>query len=447
MVSIMQLRTTYDDRWFARLDPILTATGEIYSALELPPPAITELRRRFEASNYTENISQLPIHIDTDALLIRNQQLRDLLNDIEQNETVAAVRDAYSAKILEAIANHDMLRAAAMSDAKEFARQNTLIYGSPDPEIFRASCAWIRHELKAAGRENVTARAALELVPDIEGDLSLLQPNQDTFTAVKVAHFEGEYITHLFGDGGIPTSDRITQMEGDEICRRILASLHCDYELADTTNGFWGVLHSKKQIIRPAQYNMRRDDFVGIVLHEIGSHLIEAMNGQNQPLRLLEIGLDRYEAGNEGRALLREQIVYPSFAGFMRQPAWRNRVAIHMAVSLAVGVDGDAYTFSRLYEVLYKLFYFWQSQAGDSDAEQTSRNIAWLMTIRVTKGTDGTGGAYYKDIVYLEGNINCWNTALANPMAVLDGDLGKFDIANGEHIKILKALGVLTSAP
>jgi len=63
--------------------------------------------------------------------------------------------------------------------------------------------------------------------------------------------------------------------------------------------------------------------------------------------------------------------------------------------------------------------------------------------VRALKGTRGTGGAYMKDIVYLEGNIRCWQIAATHPERILYGDIGKFDITNERHIRALQQLHIL----
>ena len=56
------------------------------------------------------------------------------------------------------------------------------------------------------------------------------------------------------------------------------------------------------------------------------------------------------------------------------------------------------------------------------------------------KGTDGTGGAYLKDTVYLEGNVAVWQV----PELIPEGDKGKYDIANPRHTESLVRLGVIS---
>lgn len=187
--------------------------------------------------------------------------------------------------------------------------------------------------------------------------------------------------------------------------------------------------------------------FVGLGLgHEIGSHLLEVTNGERGPLGLASIGLDRYELGNEGRAVIREQVVYENFDEFSKLVRWRDILRRHVAISYASGVGEDApheasevYTFMNAIDQMYQLKELKPGAEPREAYEKADSKTTALLT-RVLKGTDGKGGAYLKDKVYLEGNIACWNQS---PSAINNGDLGKFDITNPRHITLLQKLGLL----
>jgi hypothetical protein len=77
-------------------------------------------------------------------------------------------------------------------------------------------------------------------------------------------------------------------------------------------------------------------------------------------------------------------------------------------------------------------------------AREAAQKKTDTLLLRVLKGTDGNGGAYLKDIVYLQGHVANWLTAASSgPDAISDGDLGKFDINNARHNDALRAVGLL----
>ncbi len=143
--------------------------------------------------------------------------------------------------------------------------------------------------------------------------------------------------------------------------------------------------------------------------------------------------------------------MYPRIQDYVDQPdwkptkaSWEYRIAIHLIISLASGLYERTYEFAELYHILTILFRFWTAKRGEAIDETVIHDGAWSMATRALKGTDGHGNAYLKDIVYLEGNIRCWQVAATHPEMIFSGDRGKFDIANPRHIQALTQIGILS---
>jgi hypothetical protein len=293
--------------------------------------------------------------------------------------------------------------------------------------------------------------AVLSKMPEIEGDVSRLFPNPEVFTAVRQLHFESHgYYEQLFGASLSMENGIYTPKYGDAITNKAIQNVGSDFMLNDSPLGLWAVLQSQRTVVRPTDYALGPEAYFGIVAHEVGSHLLESTNGAKSSLRLLELGLDRYELGNEGRAFLREQIMYQTIDDYVQQPlwyptkaSWEYRIAIHLIISLAVGLHRRQYTFPELFEIVRCLYRFWIAKRGQELDEVVVSRGAWSLVVRALKGTNGQGGAYCKDIVYLEGNSRCWQVASERPELILYGDYGKFDIANKAHVMMLEELGVL----
>jgi hypothetical protein len=449
-ITNISLSPALDEVWFEHLDELLRETGEIFAALELPQDELRRRRIAFENSSFQQNPDLLPRHISTEIIGMTNQKLVQLASDITNDEPNQHIVGAYISRIDEIITNNKMLIAAAQGDNKAFVTYNRELYGRPNSQLFAAVCDWMRTDAQFALGTNPNLKPhidlVLKLIPNLSGTIRLIVPQESVFHAVRTLHqVEGGYYDHLFGTGGLPTQRMIGQIDGDEICENVLANIGYKAQLSYAENGIWAVLRSQGLLVRPPDYNLERNEFVGIVTHEIGSHLLESHNGSRQRLRLLQEGLAQYEFGSEGRAFLREQIVYPHEATFLQQASWEYIIALHFLVSLADGLYDHPYTFSELYEVAYGLHSFWRHRRfpDDPENEKHIRDEAWFITVRILKGSDGTGGAYLKDIVYLEGNVGCWQVAAHNPALILYGDLGKFDIARPEHIQLLQALEIL----
>lgn len=444
-----------DGQWHARLKPLMIELGETFDALMPPADRLLYEKQGFFASGY-QSVPNLSAERAAAGLLEDlDVQLTKLAGDIKASEPDEAIGEAYDSRIKELQHNIHMVLAAATRDAEGFRAANRAVYGMPDPTIFANACAWIRSEaVSISGCSPHLAeecRNVLQAVPDLGGNGQALFPEDVTFQAVRRLHAEPNgYFQQLFGN--LPTGDPVyySRDNGDDIIKACIANVGSDYDLQDAPGGLWAVLQSKRAVVRPSSFVLSRPAFLGIVAHEVGSHLLENANGASSRLLLMELGLDRYEAGNEGRAFLREQIMYDHMTDYVHQilwhptkASWEYRVAIHMVISLATGLNGREYTFPELYALLVVLFRFWTLQRGNEIDEELIRDGAWHMTVRALKGTAGMGGAYHKDIVYLEGNIRCWQAASRRPELILYGDLGKFDIANPRHILLLERLGIL----
>jgi hypothetical protein len=444
--------TPIDDTWYRQLKPLIDELGETFVALMPSERRVDQLRNAFDRSDYQATPDLRPDSGGTEefeALLGRLEELRTAIHDTENNQTV---KELYVARIEELQLNAKMIIAAKTGDTKAFNDTNQRIYGMPNSDIFASACQWIRAQAK---NETIPVsqqlrERVLDVVPDVSGSVNMIPPD-DVFQRVRTLHFTpGGYVAQLFDGINLDNRSLYTAKNADEIVRQVIRNVGSDYTIADSPVGLWAVLQSQQQVIRPSNFRLTKPAFMGIVSHEVGSHLLEATNGSRSRLHLLESGLDHYEAGNEGRAFLREQIMYERIEDYIDQrewsptkASWEYRVAIHMAVSLAAGLYGRRYNFVEIYHLLLVLFEFWTAKRGVRVDERVVADGAWSMAVRALKGTDGRGGAYYKDIVYLEGNVRCWQEVAMQPTLILWGDIGKFDIANGRHITALRDLGVL----
>jgi hypothetical protein len=437
-----------DEAWFNRYAILIDALGEAYEMLEPLPETLVKKREEFEKSGYKKDISLLADRVDPAHYRQVRHDLEQLRTDIIAHERNDVVRRAYLDAISWVDANARLIIAGATGDETEYERANTELYDKPDEHVFKALCHWIRHTAKEALQTGSVglkplAERVLELVPDLHDNHRLLIPSESVFHAVKKSHQQkGGYYDMLFGPGNLPSAPYIHQIKGDDICRRVLQNISSDFSILTSENNIWAVMSSRKTLVRPSGYRLDREEFIGIVCHEIGSHILEEINGLKQPLRLLGKGLAGYDKGNEGRAFLREQIVYDSEHTFLEQFAWEYIALLHFSVSIAAGLHEKPFSFSELYNVLFAIYDFWfeRRNPGDINNEASAHDEAWFLTVRILKGSTGNGGGYMKDSIYLEGNIRCWQHAAEDPSIILYGDQGKFDITNSDHLAIVRAV-------
>ena len=162
---------------------------------------------------------------------------------------------------------------------------------------------------------------------------------------------------------------------------------------------------------------------LGLIAHEIGTHVVRQARGAASQLQLLSLGLAGYEAGEEGLAMYREQ-QFTGFTDFAGVEAYR-------AAGLAYGLDGhEPRSFRHAFEVLVDYFLI----VRQVDTE-TAQILAWKRCLRTFRGTPGgiPGCVFTKDIVYRDGNIATWVQMQDGTYNGIDLDAGKFDQTNPDH--------------
>lgn len=450
-------RPALDQHWYDSLREIDSTTDviglsrELFTVLGPDHDSLEAMRTTFDAVPYNPDLR--PLHGGITRLEQPIRQLAALRQIIASREANRTVQTLYIAKIDEVLLHNRILIAAITGDKAGFNAANHRLYGLPDKTVFRDICAWLwLYSQDYAFSQNTYLRhcamSMRRLLPQTRGTSKRLFPGNAVFRRVRAMHVQtGGYFEQLLGGQQLP--ERVTAETGDSIVRYAIAAIGSDYKLADSSDELWGVVHYAKQVVRPPDYNLSRQDYMGIVAHEVGSHLLERTNGANQPLRLLEVGLDRYEAGNEGRAFLREQLAYNSPYDMQHNSGWQYIILKHLAISLASGLHKQAYDFRSLYDTMFSVCHFFQALKRPDDpsiAQATAHSETWHLLTRILKGTDGFGGAYLKDIVYLEGNLRAWKLATYRPHLILFGDAGKFDIARRDQRQLLSTIGLTASA-
>lgn len=130
-----------------------------------------------------------------------------------------------------------------------------------------------------------------------------------------------------------------------------------------------------KRILISKHRTFPKGDDKRLAVHEIGVHSLRCVNGLNQPLKNLGIGIPGFLATEEGLAAVSEELSGSSDYELLRNYAGRV-IAINSIV--------ENYTFTQTFELL-------QSYGFTNDT-------AWTLTLRAHRG-----GGYIKDHVYLQG--------------------------------------------
>jgi hypothetical protein len=423
---------------------------ETYAELALS----SDEAQRVKESWHAGEDASLVTSKDADSLLMRQAALRQWKRELlERDDVEPLVKQLYRWKVNESIANVNMLIASQSGDMVGFRRWNEFIYGKPDADVYRGALDWVAGDAQAIvvgehpQQVKEAAQAVLAQLEGKRGYKELLAPEPEVFERVREDHMaEYGYYGLLLAGVEVPQG-KITTEIADPIIQQLLKNIKSTKGVKDASGASWSV--DSESVRRPKVLNMPSKRFVGLGLgHEVGSHELERVNGARGPIKLASQGLDRYESGNEGTAVVREQVPYESFDEFGKLVRWRDILRRHIAVSYAYGIGEDApRSSSEVHDFMNTIDYMYSLKLKPDDeaaAREASVKKTDDLLIRVLKGTDGRGGAYLKDKVYLEGNIAVWlQAARRGPTAISEGDLGKFDINNPRHLHALQSLDLL----
>ena len=440
------------------LEVALGQAEETYKQLEVSAERkvkITEAWRNGEDADLSvEGVDEFDLEVKRSSLKLWKQEL------IAREDIDPEIKQLYRWKVNEHIANVNMVLASSRGETANFRRWNEFIYGTPNEDIYRAALDWVANDADAL----LAAQAALEptdrqpavitaaervkgLLQGKRGYRELLAPDEQTFEAVRADHMSKTgYYGLLLAGVDIPEGGKINNEIGDPMLKQLLRNIQSPKEIVDAAGASWSV--SSKGLERPAKYDMPVKRFVGLAAGHEGSHEIERINGSRGPLALAAEGFDRHEVGNEGRGVIREQVPYETFDEFGKIVRWRDIMRRHISISFAAGIGEDRpATSSETYAFMNAIDMMYQSKLTGDDETKTieaAQKKTDTLLLRSLKGTDGKGGAYYKDEVYLEGHVAGWLTAaLRGPNAISEGDLAKSDINNARHIRAMQHVGLL----
>ena len=368
---------------------------------------------------------------------------KDRLLPIAEKSEEELVKQVYHWRINELIADVRMLLAAAEGDMHRFNRYNKFVYGGPKPEILNYIIEYTKGMIKTAkesGGDLAESASELEnLLPKVVeiGDKKVVEPNQELVS--EASEITKNQVADMI-DFEIPETLNAEQIADG--FRQALDKLKAEGWVvrieADNIRKTISVSQENKEVVVPSGRTMIRDRFYEIAAHEIGTHVQRRENGVRSKLKLLGIGIDRYEPGEEGVALMREQSLGRDVGAFAGH-------TYTLGISAALGVGSEAKDFRQVYELIQKYNCFIRLKGGATkeDAEKKSSDFAWNSAIRLFKGTTGKAGSCYtKDLVYLEGNIGAWDVLDKKFGEIHRFCVGKYNPGDPRHVAVLDRLGI-----
>jgi hypothetical protein len=428
-----------DQEWFKRLERNLVSIS-----LD-GDKEYTDNQKKLFFENKIENPTLLYSKLDKQKLLTQQKSLSKLKEDILENESNNAVKEAYIGKIDYELGQIELYLATLTNDMLRFKECTENLYSAPTEEIFKLTLKEIFQETDtytSKQKEVLEAKAFLE----------------ETFSNIDLSHIKVQIPTHEdFKNAQKKLASKISFINNistkkEELdasdCKDMLeqalkylnikrwkAKIDNDSQI-DTIN----IKKKEKLVAIPSQRKANAEKFRKTVVHEIGCHVVRAINGQKTSLRLLSLGLDRYLPVEEGLASLYEQLLDEEFTAFTGKMHY-------FAISLAYGMDGTKRDFRQLFEVIkhYCLIKHLSSESNDlSKAQEKSYEEAWKVCIRTFRGTDckTPGICWTKNLAYRIGNIKLWHLIMENSKEIDRIDIGKYDPTNLRHVDILNKLNI-----
>jgi hypothetical protein len=260
--------------------------------------------------------------------------------------------------------------------------------GEPVPERFKPSdetVAWMHG-----------------VAEDLYGGLLAHVPEQATFTREEVAETFRTIIREGFGESASDWS----------------------VELGDATS--IDVQASEKRIIIPSKLPpMSQKLMRGMVVHEIGVHMLRAIQGYESDLPMLATGLSDYYDSEEGLGLVMMQAL---------EGKYEERGVEHYITAGAAYYDGK--DFRDLYEMNWRLALLENADGEDVTDEATSKakNGAYTKVMRSLRGTDEL--PWFKDLAYFNGAVSQWKyleSIVGDDLKFMFVLLGKADSSNIDH--------------
>ncbi len=427
-----------DDRWYDRF--LADGSIQAYEYFEDEGGTRGEEKKKFEAGEVENPTFQYP-KLDKEDLLQRDHHLRELKKDVLEQEQNVAVREAYRWRINEKLAEIGLMKAAAEGKMRKFDRYTKFVYGEPSKEIFAYTVDQLRayaekHTASANTDIAEYAKIFLEMLPKDLPRAAVSPIPTESEVGVAKAHVMEEFsdLMELEGEG--------ESFSGDALKREFelaLQKVQAEGWKVEMVNRGTVSVDQEARAVKVSTGAKTRAKIERLLVHEIGTHVKRRINGERSKLRLLGLGLDRYESAEEGMATMREQaldVKVSDFAGLLG----------HLSISLAQGLDGHPRTFKEVYEWMQHYFTLNAMVLGRTKeaAIPEGQNFAWGNAVRTFRGTDckTPGVAFTKDLAYREGNIAAWDLVRNKPEELVHLSLGKFDPNNTRHLWILTELGI-----
>ena len=418
------MQDSLDSTWFPQFKSIGAAGAEeFFHGDETYRTKQRELFLNGKIRNPSLDYPELSV----EKLKERDRKTDQLLYKIDVEETNDLVKQMYISRLEEKRTETALLLASANKDMTNFQMMNERLYGSMNTDIFYKALAFTLRQIDENQIDSTDLKKLLpqiphnsssDLIPSFDSATILVQLKQQFHELLNISEEKDMYIAADIKDAferGLQT-----------LCIQ-------GWRVEVRHGGVVSVNHEKKTVYIPRTRALGHQELKGLMVHELGTHVVRGVHGEQSGLSLLSLGLDHYLSAEEGIATFREGVV----AGTVDFAKW---IARHLAIGMALGIDGKPKDFRDVYEFLEQ-YYLFQQRLGRS-SKQDPLEEAWTTTVRTFRGTDCStpGVCFTKDKVYLEGYISICQLVSKDPQSMSHWNIGKYDPTNTQHQRIVDYL-------
>jgi len=286
----------------------------------------------------------------------------------------------------------------------EYIMLNHELYGEPEESVYRSL---LSEKVGRIAKKDLAGRAL-----DVKNELMDLLGDVDTETQDERFRPSTETIEWMHGVVDSLYGSMLSHVPEDvesfnaEAAQAVFESIlhdefgeaaedwRIDIEQAQSVN----VKASEKRIVIPLERSISQAAMRGLVVHEMGVHMLRAIQGASTDLKPLELGLPGYMNNEEGLGVIMQQ----ALKGEYHESGINHYITIGLA-------NFEKKDFRDTFEIKWRLSALSSLKAGSKltdEAITKSQNASYGATMRIYRGTDSL--PLFKDISYYNGARDMW---------------------------------------
>lgn len=350
---------------------------------------------------------------------------------------IQGYRDKNKLMQLATFLNKDDLSEEARTQVEQqYMELNIKLFGEPKKEIYESFISEIYsavEDKQLTGRAKIIQDELLVMLPEVttEGTQRAV-PDEETIRSVQEVALllYGDMLRHIPEDQEKFDPHDIATVFRDTIREEFAKSAdgwRVEVKPANSIN----VVAGEKVIIIPDDRKpVSREQLKGLVVHELGVHMLRAVTGGQTDLLPMQLGLPDYYDAEEGLCKVMQQAVAGKYTDS----------GVNYYVVAGLMYHGNK-SFRETYELLWRRNIL-KGVSTDQDISQESidgaQEKAYKIVRRIARGTDTL--PLFKDLAYYHGLIKMWEYVAR----VKDDEtlfqfllLGKGDPTNEDHMRTM----------